>query len=159
LTFWAESPTIENEETEVFAMPDFAGRLGASKAAATLLVLFIPSMDRTNRPIDQDYWVTEALRVLGALFGGATAFPRGQGVWRDDDRGGQLLFDEPVVIQCYTRARALQQEAEFLREFLHRMGDEARQGAVGLVIDRDYLEIGFPLDESPAPKPKGKKQR
>jgi hypothetical protein len=25
------------------------------------------------------------------------------------------------------------------------MGTEAKQGAVGLVIDRDYLEIGFPL--------------
>ena len=26
------------------------------------------------------------------------------------------------------------------------MGREAHQGAVGLVIDRDYLEIRFPLD-------------
>jgi hypothetical protein len=140
-------------------MPDFAGRLGASKAAATLLVLFVPSQDRTDQLIDQDYWVTEALRILGTLFGGATAFPRGQGVWRDDARGGQLLFDEPVVIQCYTNAIALRQKAGFLRDFLHRMGREARQGAVGLVIDRDYLEIGFPLEESPAPKPKNKKQR
>ena len=37
-----------------------------------------------------------------------------------------------------------------MREFLHRMGREARQGAIGLVIDRDYLEIGFPLEEPPA---------
>jgi hypothetical protein len=28
------------------------------------------------------------------------------------------------------------------------MGRESRQGAVGLVVDRDYLEIGFPFDES-----------
>jgi hypothetical protein len=27
------------------------------------------------------------------------------------------------------------------------MGTEAKQGAVGLVIDRDYLEIPFPLPE------------
>jgi hypothetical protein len=27
---------------------------------------------------------------------------------------------------------------------------KARQGAVGLVIDRDYLEIGFPLGDTPA---------
>ena len=38
-------------------MPDFAGALGASKAASALLVLFIPSKDRRNKPIDQ--------RVLG----------------------------------------------------------------------------------------------
>src|SRR5579863_7255637 len=126
-------------------MPDFAKALGASKGASTLLVLFIPSKDRADRSIDQGYWVAEALKALGTLFGGATAFPCGRGVWRDDAQGGKLLFDEPVVIQCYTSETALEQKAEALREFLHRMGREARQGAVGLVIDRDYLEIGFPL--------------
>lgn len=126
-------------------MPDFAGTLGASKAASTLLVLFVPSKDRDNRLIDQAYWVNEALGVLGTLFGGATAFPQGRGVWRDDAQGGRLLFDAPVVIQCYTNEPALEQQVEALRRFLHRLGREARQGAVGLVIDRDYLEIDFPL--------------
>src|SRR5262245_3543416 len=114
-------------------MPDFAGALGASKGASTLLVLFIPSKDRTDQPIDQDHWVAEALRVLGTLFGGGTAFPQGKGVWRDDAQGGKLLFDEPVVIQCYTSEAALEEKAPQLREFLHRMGREAKQGAIGLV--------------------------
>jgi hypothetical protein len=140
-------------------MPDFAANLGATKAASTLLVLFIPSKDRADQPIDQERWVADALRVLGTLFGGATAFPQGQGVWRDDAQGGRLLFDEPVVIQCYTSERALEQQSHGLSDFLYRMGREARQGAVGLVIDRDYLEIGFPLDEAPPPGPKGKKRR
>jgi hypothetical protein len=40
------------------------------------------------------------------------------------------------------------------------MGREARQGAIGLVIDRDYLEIGFPLEHSAkSGRPKGKKGR
>jgi hypothetical protein len=86
-----------------------------------LLVLFIPSKDRTNHPIDQDFWVGEALRVLGKLFGGATAFPRGKGVWRDDAQRGNLLFDEPVVIQCYTTQQSLQTQAPALRDFLHPM--------------------------------------
>jgi hypothetical protein len=34
-------------------MADFAGALGASKAASTLLVLFITSRDRNDRAIDQ----------------------------------------------------------------------------------------------------------
>jgi hypothetical protein len=141
-------------------MPDFAGALGASKAASTLLVLFIPSKDRSDQPIDQGYWVDEALRALGSLFGGATAFPQGKGVWRDDAQGGKLLFDEPVVIQCYTSEEAIERQASHLREFLHRMGREARQGAIGLVIDRDYLEIGFPLEPASKPRrPRGKKQR
>jgi hypothetical protein len=141
-------------------MPDFAGALGASKAAAALLVLFIPSKDRSNRPIDQGYWVEEALNVLGMLFGGATAFPQGRGVWRDDAQGGKLLFDEPVVMHCYTSAQMLEKQMSALGEFLHRMGREARQGAIGLVIDNDYLEIGFPLDEAPtSQRVKGKKRR
>jgi hypothetical protein len=140
-------------------MPEFADRLGASKAASTLLVLFVPSRDRTDRPIDQEYWVDEALAALGALFGGATAFPQGRGVWRDDAQGGKLLFDQPVVIQCYTGADLLEERADQLREFPHRMGREARQGAVGLVIDRDYLEISFPLEESAPARPRRPKRR
>ena len=128
-------------------MADLARLLGATKAKSTLLVLFIPSRDRTDQPIDQEYWVGEALTVLGQCFGGATAFPQGRGVWRDDAQGGTLLFDEPVVIQCYTSEKSLQREAKQLREFLVRMGTEGQQGAVGFVIDRQYLEIGFPLEE------------
>ncbi len=140
-------------------MPDYAGSLGASKAASTLLVLFIPSKDRADQPIDQEHWVAEALRILGTLFGGATAFPQGKGVWSDDAQGGRLLFDEPVVIQCYTSERALEQQAAGLRDFLHRMGREAREGAVGLVIDRDYLEIGFPLEKPTPTRPKDRRRR
>jgi hypothetical protein len=141
-------------------MPDFAGVLGASKAASALLVLFIPSKDRGTRPIDQGYWVEEALNVLGTLFGGATAFPQGRGIWRDDAQGGKLLFDEPVVMHCYTSAHMLEQHLGTLGEFLHRMGREARQGAIGLVIDDDYLEIEFPLEETPPPpRPRTKKRR
>ncbi len=135
-------------------MPDFASALGASKSVSTLLVLFIPSKDRSDQAIDQTYWVEQALTVLGTLFGGATAFPQGKGVWRDDAGGSKLLFDEPVVIQCYTGEQILERQAPVLRDFLYRMGREARQGAVGFVIDRDYLEIGFPLKESSRPKPK-----
>ena len=85
--------------------------------------------------------------MLGELFGGATAFPKGRGVWRDDARGGELVYDKPVVIQCYTSERLIMRSTAPLRDFLVRMGTETKQGAIGLVIDRDYLEIGFPLDE------------
>jgi hypothetical protein len=116
----------------------------ASRSASNLLVLFIPSQAWDQRPIDQSRWRDEALQALGLLFGGATAYPKGKGVWRDDDRGGKLLFDEPIVIQCYTSVDAIRSQAGPLREFLVRMGTECRQGAVGFVIDQDYLEIRFP---------------
>ncbi len=141
-------------------MPDWGKTLAARRAASTLMVLFIPSRDRADHPIHQDYWVDEALRVLGTNFGGATAFPKGKGVWRDDAQQGALLVDEPVVIQCYTSEEALERQADPLRAFLHRMGRDAHQGAIGLVIDRDYLEIGFPMEPSPRPRrPQPKKKR
>jgi hypothetical protein len=140
------------EETEVFTMADFASALGATKAASTLLVLFIPSKDRLDNPIDQSFWVDEALNALGTLFGGATAFPQGRGIWRDDAQGGKLLFDKSVIIQCYTSEQMLERQTAALRDFLHRMGREARQGAIGLVVDHDYLEIGFPLEKPPTSK-------
>jgi hypothetical protein len=119
----------------------------ATKAESTLLVLFIPSTDRRGREIDQQAWVEEALEVLGTSLGGATAFPRARGVWRDDAQGGRLVLHEPVVIQCYTNEEGLEDQATGLRAFLVRMGEETNQGAVGLVIDRDYLEIRFPMKE------------
>jgi len=57
-------------------MGDFARALGASKSALTLLVLFVPSKDRTDQNIDQVYWVNQALTVLG-LCSGAPHLSRG----------------------------------------------------------------------------------
>ena len=125
--------------------PGYGDLFKAAKSASNLLVLFIPSQDRDEEPIDQEHWKDEALTALGKLFGGATAYPKGKGVWRDDDQGGKLLFDEPVVVQCYTSEDAIRRQAGALREFQVRMGTECRQGAIGFVIDRDYLEIRFPL--------------
>ena len=123
--------------------PSRAERFGASKTASSLLVLFIPSVDRNADPVGQAEWVNRALEVLGTLFGGATAFPQGRGVWRDDARGGNLVFDDPVVIQCYTGEALIEQQAERLRDFLRAMGRGTNQGAVGFVIDRDYYELQF----------------
>jgi hypothetical protein len=126
-------------------MPDF----DADKRQSTLLVLFIPSADRYGESLskkEQQRWVRRALKVLGEKMGGATAFPRGLGVWRDDAQAGKLVWDKPILIQCYTSEEALEQQAIPLREFLVEMGTKTRQGAVGFVIDRDYYEIQFPLE-------------
>jgi hypothetical protein len=128
-------------------MPDHAVTFGATRTESTLLVLFIPSHDRFGGEIDQEFWVTEALKMLGTIFHGGTAFPQGRGVWRDDAQGGVLLFDHPVVIQCYTSEEVLEARGHDLRAFLVQMGTETRQGAVGLVIDRDYLELTFDFPE------------
>ncbi|HEV8238615.1 MAG TPA: hypothetical protein VGS57_04545 [Thermoanaerobaculia bacterium] len=94
-------------------------------------------------PIDQNAWVEAALATLGRVFGGATAYPRARGVWRDDDRGGALVMDEPVVVHCYTTPRAIHAPDNLaeLGGFCRQMGRETRQGEVGLVIGDEYFAI------------------
>jgi hypothetical protein len=111
---------------------------------SVLLVLFIPSVQRDGMTrVDQDYWVDSALEVLGGVFGGATAYPKAKGIWRDDERAGHLVHDEPVVIHCYTIPERVEDEGALaeLGSFCRRMGREAGQGEVGLVIGDEYFAI------------------
>ena len=110
---------------------------------ALLIVLFVPSVDRESKPIDQTAWTRRSLELLGRLFGGATAFPRAQGVWRDDERGGRLVWDEPVILHCYASARDVRRPANqtALGDFCREMGRSTNQGEVGLVIDNVYHAI------------------
>jgi hypothetical protein len=82
------------------------------------------------------------LTTLGRLFRGATAYPRGRGVWRDDARGGALLKEEPVIVFSYVGEGALTVTAlgELYRT-LSRMGRQANQGEIGVVIDGKYYGI------------------
>lgn len=118
--------------------------LGAGPPAGTVQVtLFVPSVDRYEEPIDQGFWSDRALQTFGRLFRGATAFPPGRGVWRDDDQGGQLIFDDTQMVTSYVQGELLDdpEVLKGLREFLHEMGREARQGEVGVVIDGTYYGI------------------
>jgi hypothetical protein len=112
-----------------------------------LILLFIPSVERDGvSAIDQEFWVDAALEMLGHVFGGATAFPKARGIWRDDERGGALVKDEPVVVHCYTTPRDIENGRNLaaLGNFCRTMGREARQGEVGLVVGDEYFAIrGF----------------
>ena len=117
--------------------------LGATHPeGASQVVLFIPDLDREGAPIDQQYWIEECLRVMGKLFRGATAFPRGRGVWRDDEAGERLLEEQTVMVVSYVDRKLLTTSTlRSLRDFLHRFGRESRQGEVGIVIDSKYYGI------------------
>jgi len=109
---------------------------------AVLVVLFVPSVERDgSTAVNQEYWVEEALETLGRLYGGATAFPRARGVWRDEERGGVLIKDEPIVIHCYTTPEEITgaDRLSELGRFCRRMGRETYQGEIGLVIGDEYL--------------------
>jgi hypothetical protein len=114
----------------------------ALPVGTSLIVVFVPSQDRDGQPIDQENWVDEVLTTLGRLFRGATAYPRGRGVWRDDARGGALLKEEPVIVFSYVAENALTAAAlADLYRTLSRMGRRANQGEIGVVIDGNYYGI------------------
>lgn len=107
-------------------------------------MLFVPSVERDGvTSLDQDRRVDAALEMFGRVFGGATAYSRAKGIWRDDERGGRLVKDAPVVIHCYMEAEAIekpQNQAE-VAAFCRRLGRETNQGEVGLVVGDEYLAI------------------
>src|SRR3954447_20259731 len=114
----------------------------ALPVGTSLVVVFVPSKDRDGQAIDQERWVNEVLQTLGRLFRGATAYPRGKGVWRDDQRGGTLLTEEPVIVFSYVAGADLTTESlTDLYRTLSRMGRGAKQGEIGVVIDGKYFGI------------------
>ena len=109
-----------------------------------LVVLFVPSVERDgSTAIDQSGWVDASLVMFGRVFGGATAYPKAKGVWRDDERGGSLVMDEPVVVHCYTTPMDIQDARNLaaLGAFCRKMGRETHQGEIGLVIGDEYFAI------------------
>lgn len=106
------------------------------------MTVFIPSVNRVGDSIDQKYWREETLELLGTLFRGATAFPPGRGVWRDDVRGGELVYDDTILVTSYADPAALNEKALMAtRRFLRRFGREADQGEVGIVIGGNYCGV------------------
>ncbi len=74
---------------------------------------------------------------MGKLFGGATAFTGLSGIWRDDEDGGKLLDDKPIMIQCLAKRDDVEksENIEELAAFLKYMGKTTKQGAVAIVFN------------------------
>lgn len=104
-------------------------------------MVFVPSQERDGADLDHDYWLGQALMVMTGLFGGATATPC-EGAWRDDDRSGRIKREKISTVESFM-ARSLwnSKTVNELATFLHRMGREARQGEIGLLVDHEYFPI------------------
>ncbi len=102
------------------------------------VILFIPSHARDkSRLKDQAEWASQALDLMGKLYGGATGFTELCGIWRDDENDGQLLTDEPIMIQSLAKREDVEDPAKIgeLASFLKRMGKKTKQGAVAVVFN------------------------
>ena len=111
---------------------------GATSTRRVLIVLWIPSADREGKSLpDQDEWKKRALEFFGAGFGGATAMPRAEGIWRDDGNAGKLIWEYPILIHCYVTEEQLEDKKVLARlgAFCRKMGKETRQGEIALLVD------------------------
>jgi hypothetical protein len=114
---------------------------GSMTTRRVLVVLWIPSADRDGKDLhEQAKWKDAALELFGELYGGATAMPPAEGIWRDDERGGKLIKEQPILLHCYvTPDQANDRKAQNkLGAFCRRMGKETRQGEVVLLIDGEW---------------------
>src|SRR5207248_5134200 len=98
---------------------------------------------RGTSPVNGATADCESLQLLGRILGAATAYPKARGIWRDDERAGALVKDEPVLIHCYTTPQDIEDRANLaeLGRFCRRLGREAKQGEVGLVVGDEYFAI------------------
>jgi hypothetical protein len=111
---------------------------GASATRRVLLVLFIPSADRVGKTLtNQDEWKQNAMEFFGNNYGGATAMPRAEGIWRDDENDGNLVRDFPILLHCYmTEQQASDRKLQAkVGGFCRKMGTEMKQGEVFMVLD------------------------
>jgi hypothetical protein len=116
--------------------------LGAQTEDRSFYVaLFVPSEERDGTPLDHEYWRNETVRTLSMLFGGATSI-QGYGGWLDVEQDNKVLEEAvSVVFSFFEEGNWNEGNVTLLKEFLHRMGREAKQGAIGLYVMGRYLEI------------------
>ena len=102
--------------------------------------VYVPNKDKRDQEFGtQRRWVLEAIELLSAINGGATAIPV-EGGWKNDD--GQLILEDPVVVYSYIRNSAeFESKLPQVREFMHRMGRDTNQGEIAFEFNGEFYRI------------------
>lgn len=121
---------------------DVAQALGAFDATSSqVLTLYIPDKDRLGRELGtQRKWVLEAAEILAHIGGGVTIMPPTEGGWVDEEHG-RIIWERPVIVYTYIKPDAFVAQLPVLRDFLHRLGRETRQGEVAVEFDGVFYRI------------------
>jgi hypothetical protein len=120
---------------------DLSEALGAGGGVSVqCLTLYIPDRDdQGNAVVDQRRWVLEAAELLARIGGGVTIMPPVEGGWVNDS--GEIVWERPVLAYTFIRPAPFRKLLPDLREFLHRLGRETRQGEVALEFDGRFYRI------------------
>jgi len=110
----------------------------AESVSTTRLVLYIPSKERTGKIIFQAPWIARGMHLLTKMGGGATRLPPAEGMWKDIE-AEESKEETITIIYSYVRREKFFEHLGELREFLHSMGKETKQGEVVFELsDRLY---------------------
>ncbi len=81
----------------------------------------------------------EAAALLAKIGGGVTILPPVEGGWVNN--AGDIVWEHPVLVYTFIRPAQFRSALAELRQFLHRMGRETRQGEVALEFDGRFYRI------------------
>jgi hypothetical protein len=129
-------------EKELFSKVEQIISVLESGERQDVVILIIPSHDKENKPLkDQELWANSALDLFADLYTGGTAFETFAGIYKDDK--ANIYRDKPILVEAYVKRSRLVDRDNLLQllEFAKRMGREARQQAVGLIINDVFHEI------------------
>jgi hypothetical protein len=119
---------------------NIAAEFGAAEASSQVFSIYVPNKDRDGNEIgNQRQWVLDALKLLGPVGGGATAMPPVEGVWIDDQ--GEFVWENPVVVYTYIKPDEFAAGLRQIREFLHRLGRETKEGEIAFEFDGRFYRI------------------
>jgi hypothetical protein len=116
------------------------------------LQIFVPEGKRKQSDIPKqlhDKWAIRLLAICAELFGGATGYTRGIGVWRSPS--GNKVWDDVTVIESWINpdTNYLKRKMNKVASMVRRMGADLGEKEVAFVVD------GF---WKPYKKKTGKKQ-
>jgi len=144
LTFGTESGiTFEVAKKKV----DWLSGIGAAPIPyAHVMISFLNNKDKDGREFDVEPWETEALKLQGRLFRGATSYPS-RGSYRIADAVGAIA-GEGVMLEKTRMVVSFASEDDFTEDalaqvgaFLRRFKSKTRQDSVGLVVDGEMYYL------------------
>lgn len=144
MTFGTESPILARVAKKKRHWLEGIG--AAPVPYAHVVISFLNNKDKDGREFDVKPWETEALRLQGRLFRGATSYPS-RGSYRTAGPTG-ALSGEGVMLEKTRMVVSFVSEADFTEAalgevgaFLRRFKAETRQDSVGLVVDGEMYYL------------------
>lgn len=118
------------------------------------LMIFVPEGKRepTDLPVDlYDKWVSFLLKRLSHLFGGATAFGRGIGAWKEGEGAdAPVHFDRVTVVEALIapKTKDLGKRLDDAIDAIEQMRESLREKVIGYALD-GVLILHGPSTEQP----------